>query len=108
MRTERAAVDPGGYAAVLFDLDGTLYLSGEPLPGAAAFVAACRRAGARVGFLTNTSAVDRAACAARLATAGIGAAVDEIVAAPQAMALAMTADGVTRAACVGGPGMRAT
>jgi HAD superfamily hydrolase (TIGR01450 family) len=106
MRETSAPVDPAGYAAVLFDLDGTLYLSGEPLPGAPGFVTACREAGARVGFLTNTSAVGPAACAARLGTAGIEAGVDEIVTAPQAMALAMTADGVDRVACIGGPGMR--
>lgn len=41
--------------AVVFDLDGTLWLSGHPLPGAIEFVSMCRSAGAVVMAATNIS-----------------------------------------------------
>jgi HAD superfamily hydrolase (TIGR01450 family) len=59
-----------GYA---IDLDGTVYLDDALLPGAAQTIAAIRRAGARVVFLTNNPLRDPASYARRLTGLGIAA-----------------------------------
>lgn len=43
------------YSTVLFDVDGTVVVGSTPTPGAPEFVAACRRAGLQIGFITNAS-----------------------------------------------------
>ncbi len=43
------------YDAAIFDLDGTVWLSGEPLPGAAEFFDHCRVLGLAIAFATNIS-----------------------------------------------------
>jgi HAD superfamily hydrolase (TIGR01458 family) len=51
--------DPGStmrdVRALLLDLDGVLYVENEPLPGAGAAVAALRRLGLELRFVTNTT-----------------------------------------------------
>jgi 4-nitrophenyl phosphatase len=64
---------------VIFDLDGVVYRGPEPIPGAAALVAALREAGRSVRFATNNSMATRAAYAERLAGHGIVARPEEIV-----------------------------
>jgi len=96
-----------GHAGVLFDLDGTLWRGEEPLPGAAAFVAACRAAGLRVGFATNNALLERAMLARRLEAHGIAAAPEELVTAAEAVAAEVRRAGHERAALLGGPGLRA-
>jgi HAD superfamily hydrolase (TIGR01450 family) len=59
-----------GYA---LDLDGTVYLDDELVPGAAQTIARIRGAGARVVFLTNNPLRDPASYARRLAGLGIPA-----------------------------------
>lgn len=66
----------GGY---IFDLDGTLYLGAELLPGAAETVASIREAGARVAFLTNKPLETSAAYADKLTDLGIPASATEVV-----------------------------
>jgi len=46
------------YDALLFDLDGVLYLGSEPIPGVGGVLAALRIAGKRVAFVTNNSSAD--------------------------------------------------
>jgi HAD superfamily hydrolase (TIGR01458 family) len=48
-----------GRRAVLLDLDGVLYVEGQPLPGAAAAVEELRAAGLALRFVTNTTAHSR-------------------------------------------------
>jgi NagD protein len=60
----------GGYA---LDLDGTVYLGDDLLPGAAAAVAGIRAAGAGVIFLTNNPLRSPASYAARLTRLGVPA-----------------------------------
>ena len=64
--------------AVLFDLDGTLYEAGVPLPGAAECVAELRERGVQVGFVTNTTSRSRRLLTERLAGCGIAARPEEI------------------------------
>jgi HAD superfamily hydrolase (TIGR01450 family) len=65
-----------GYA---FDLDGTLYLGEELLPGAAEAVEEIRAGGGRVVFATNKPLEDAAEYAAKLTRLGIPASPAEVV-----------------------------
>ena len=56
---------------LLFDIDGVLVVSWEPIPGAADTIARCRRAGLPMRFVTNTTSISRAEIARRLTVAGI-------------------------------------
>ena len=62
----------------LFDLDGVIYRDREPMPGAAATVAALRAAGHRVLFATNNATHSRADFVERLASVGVPAGIEEI------------------------------
>jgi HAD superfamily hydrolase (TIGR01450 family) len=66
----------GGYA---LDLDGTVYLGDELLPGAAAAIARIRGAGIGVVFLTNNVLSSAASYARRLTALGIAASEAEVV-----------------------------
>jgi HAD superfamily hydrolase (TIGR01450 family) len=72
----------GGY---IFDLDGTLYLGDQLLPGAAETVAAIREHGARVAFLTNKPLERPAAYAAKLSDLGIPAVAADVVSSTDAL-----------------------
>jgi HAD superfamily hydrolase (TIGR01458 family) len=65
-------------AAFLFDLDGTLYVHGVPVPGAAEALAALRRAGVPFRFVTNTTSRPRAALVELLRGFGIAATEAEV------------------------------
>jgi HAD superfamily hydrolase (TIGR01458 family) len=64
---------------VLLDLDGTVYEGSRPVPGAVATVAALRRAGLALRFLTNTDSVPPAALMERLHGMGVEAAGGEVL-----------------------------
>jgi HAD superfamily hydrolase (TIGR01450 family) len=72
----------GGY---VFDLDGTLYLGDQLLPGAAETVASIREAGGRVAFLTNKPLESPADYAAKLTELGIPATEGEVVSSTDAL-----------------------
>jgi HAD superfamily hydrolase (TIGR01450 family) len=66
------------YDAYLFDLDGTIYLGDELLPGAARLIAALRQAGKAVRFLSNNPTKSPGQYADKLTRLGIPTTVDEI------------------------------
>lgn len=70
----------------VLDLDGVLWLADEPLPGAADAVARLRRAGRRVIFLTNNSALTVAEYVKKLDDFGIPAEPPDLVTSAQAAA----------------------
>jgi HAD superfamily hydrolase (TIGR01458 family) len=72
--------------AVLFDIDGVLTVSWQPLPGAAAAVDRIRDLGWKVAFVTNTTSTPRRGIAERLEGAGFSVEPDEIFTAPLATA----------------------
>jgi NagD protein len=67
------------YDAYVFDLDGTIYLGDQLLPGAAETVAALRVAGKRTIFLSNNPTKTREQYTAKLARMGIPTPVDDVV-----------------------------
>jgi phosphoglycolate/pyridoxal phosphate phosphatase family enzyme len=73
------------FDAYIFDLDGTLYLDEQPLPGAPETVARLRADGARVAFVTNNPLSTPATYAQRLTAIGIPAGADEVTTSVEAL-----------------------
>lgn len=67
------------FAGYVLDLDGTIYLGDELLPGAAQTLRRIRQAGSRVVFLTNNPLHSAASYAHRLHGLGVAAAESEIL-----------------------------
>jgi NagD protein len=76
---------PPLFSAYAFDLDGTVYLGDDLLPGAADTIAALRAAGARVAFVTNKPLSSAAEYAAKLRMLGIPTSADDVVTAVDAL-----------------------
>src|SRR5712692_5402052 len=70
---------PGLYAGYAVDLDGTVYLGEQLLPGAAETILALRAAGRRVVFLSNNPLLSGGAYAARLTRLGVATSPDEVL-----------------------------
>jgi HAD superfamily hydrolase (TIGR01458 family) len=89
-----------GVAALLLDLDGVLYVEGDPVPGAVEAVAALRGAGLGLRFVTNTTARSRPQTLDKLGGLGFEVEPDELVT-PAALARRRCAErGHTRVALV--------
>ena len=86
---------PPPFPGYIFDLDGTIYLSDELIPGAAETVAALRARGARCAFLSNKPIQTREDYAAKLNRLGISVADADVINSTFVMAryLARTAPG---------------
>jgi len=67
------------YEAVMFDLDGTMYLDETPVDGAASLVETLRRRGVTVYFLSNNSSAWKDDYVERLDALGIDACPDDVV-----------------------------
>jgi HAD superfamily hydrolase (TIGR01450 family) len=74
------------YDVALLDLDGVVYVGPDAVPAAPESLAAARRAGMRLGFVTNNAARPPAAVAAHLVELGIEARPEEVVTSSQAAA----------------------
>ena len=70
---------PRVFAGYVVDLDGTVYLGDEPLPGAVDTLARIRDAGSRLVFLTNNPLRSAASYAERLRRLGVRAEEREVV-----------------------------
>jgi ribonucleotide monophosphatase NagD (HAD superfamily) len=68
-----------GIETVLLDLDGTLYVGSQVVPGAPEAVRWLRAQGLTVRFCTNTDSIAPAALADRLAGRGFEASEEELV-----------------------------
>jgi ribonucleotide monophosphatase NagD (HAD superfamily) len=110
-----------GIETVLLDLDGTLYVGSQVVPGAPEAVRWLRDQGLTVRFCTNTDSVTPAALADRLARRGFETSEDELVtpvavaarlfaSTDEARVLAVAAEGVRRELeeFLAGPGEPAT
>ncbi len=72
------------FKAVLFDLDGVLYIGKTPIDGSIEAVNQIRNAGIACRFVTNTSTLSIAALQQKLHGLGFAVAQQEIMSAPQA------------------------
>ncbi len=78
---DRGALRPPDlhYEGYIFDLDGTVYLGRDLLPGALEVITELRRRGRRVVFVTNNPTRHPAVYAAKLSRLGIPTRADEVV-----------------------------
>jgi len=88
----------------LLDLDGVVWLTGNPIPRAVDAIARLQRAGRRVAFFTNNSGPTMAEHLGHLAAAGISAAPGDLLTSAHAAASLLPVG--SRAAVVGGAGVR--
>jgi phospholysine phosphohistidine inorganic pyrophosphate phosphatase len=84
--------------ALLFDMDGVLYHSDTPIPGAAEALAWVRTCAIPHLFVTNTTSRPRAALRDKLAAFGIPAELDQILTPPVAAAAWLRAQADLRVA----------
>lgn len=84
MNTAAAVID--SYDAVLFDLDGVIYLGPIAVPGAAEGIAELHDRGTKIGFVTNNAARPPVAVADHLVELGIPATAADVVTSAQAAA----------------------
>ncbi len=84
--------DVKSYAGYLFDLDGTIYLGEELIPGAAETVARLRARSARVQFLSNKPIARRESYAEKLSKLGIATEAGDVVNSPLASARYLAAE----------------
>jgi NagD protein len=75
------------YRGYAFDLDGTLYLGEQLIPGADEVVRSLRESGSRVVFVTNKPLETTAAYAEKLTRLGIPATPDDVISANDALVL---------------------
>jgi glycerol 3-phosphatase-2 len=78
------------YDLAMLDLDGVIYVGADAVPGAPERVAAVRRAGMRVAFITNNAARPPATVAEHLRELGVEAGEDDVVTSAQAAARLLT------------------
>jgi glycerol-1-phosphatase len=96
------------YDVALLDLDGTVYLSGAAIPGAAEALRKADAAGLRLAYVTNNAFRTPAAIAALLTSFGIPAGPQDVVTSAQAAAR-MLAERLPAGApvlVIGGSGLR--
>lgn len=72
------------YDAALLDLDGVLYVGPDAVPHAAPAIAAARRSGMRLAFVTNNASRRPEVVAAHLTALGMSAEPDDVVTSAQA------------------------
>jgi phosphoglycolate/pyridoxal phosphate phosphatase family enzyme len=75
------------FAGYVLDLDGTVYLGDELLPGAASTLQRLRELGARIVFVTNNPLHSAAQYAERLTRLGVATTAEDVVTALDALAL---------------------
>ncbi len=95
------------FDALLFDLDGVVYVGPEAVPRAAEAIAAARAAGLACGFVTNNASRSAQTVVAHLTEIGVPADVDDVITSPQA-AVSLLPDYVAagaRVLVIGGSGI---
>src|SRR5579875_568593 len=90
--------------AWVLDVDGVVWLAGDPIPGSPQAIRRLREAGERVVFLTNNSGPTLEEYARLLRAAGVDADAGDL--ATSAQAAASLLEPGSRAGFVGGAGIR--
>ena len=98
------------FDALLFDLDGVVYVGPDAVPHAAETIATARAAGVACGYVTNNAARSAQSVAAHLAELGIDATVEDVITSPQAAVsvLPRFVPAGSRILVIGGPGISET
>jgi glycerol-1-phosphatase len=82
----------GAYDLVIFDLDGVVYLGGEPVPGAPEAIASIVGSGSPVAYVTNNASRRAEEVAALLRSLGVPARPEEVLTSAQAAAALLAED----------------
>jgi len=101
--TTQATTQPTTLPCWLFDLDGVVWLAGEPIPGSSAAITRLVEAGRRVAYFTNNSSARRSEQLAKLRRVGLE--VDDLDLLSSAEAAAELCEPGERALVLGGPGI---
>ena len=99
----------GRYRSVAFDLDGTIYLEDEVVPGAPEAIRGVRELGVRVAFVTNNAVRPPAVVVEKLSRLGVKATVEEVLTSSQAVVRLLGGEAGLRGKgvlVVGGAGLR--
>jgi glycerol 3-phosphatase-2 len=79
------------YDVALLDLDGVVYVGSDAVEGVPEALAAARRAGMRLGFVTNNAARSAEGVAAHLTELGVPAEATDVITSSQAAASVVVA-----------------
>lgn len=93
------------FSLAIFDLDGTLYRGGEPIPHAVETVRELRARGVQVRYLTNNSGQTRLFFAQKLTAMGFPCAVTDVWSSGLGAAMALASAGHRRVFIIGEPGL---
>lgn len=91
------------YDVAVFDLDGTVWLSGDPIDGAAEFLDRCRSEGLTVVFATNITLSSVDEVRANLLACGLARDGERVVTAGVALAATVAAAGITEVVALTSP-----
>ena len=95
-----------GIEAIFLDLDGTIYLGGEPIEGALDFLERLDQRGIRRFFLSNNSSKSVSQYLEKLTSMGVPATEQDILLSTHDLLSWLKTEGVTEAYLVGTEGMR--
>ena len=99
--------DIARYAAAVFDLDGTVWLSEQPVPGALDFLARVRDHGLTVTFATNATAFSVEHITQLLIECGLGRDGDGVVTGGSVVARSLASFGIREVVGIAPPAMAA-
>jgi len=94
-----------GIKAVFLDLDGTIYLGGNLIPGALEFLARCEEKGVKRYFLSNNSSRSVEQYVAKLNRMGIPCAAKDVLLSTHDLLSWLAKEGVTRTWSIATSGM---
>ncbi|SER24431.1 Haloacid Dehalogenase Superfamily Class (subfamily) IIA [Gracilibacillus ureilyticus] len=80
-------ISPNDYEAYCFDLDGTIYIGDQLLPGVKETLSAIRSSGKKVLFITNSPTMTRKDGKERLEQFGIEVSMEEVITTPYLAAI---------------------
>jgi len=95
-----------GIEAIFLDLDGTIYLGGEPIEGALDFLERLDQRGIKRFFLSNNSSKSVSQYLERLTSMGVPATKEDILLSTHDLLSWLKEEGVTETYLVGTEGMR--
>ncbi|MAD55490.1 MAG: HAD family hydrolase, partial [Euryarchaeota archaeon] len=95
-----------GIDAVFLDLDGTIYLGGELIEGAEAFLDRCKAQGVQRYFLSNNSSKSVSQYLTKLHALGLEATEDDVLLSTHDLLAWLQKNGITETWLVGTEGMR--
>lgn len=95
-----------GIEAIFLDLDGTIYLGGEPIEGALDFLERLNERGIRRFFLSNNSSKSVSQYLEKLTSMGVPATEEDILLSTHDLLSWLRKEGVTETYLVGTEGMR--